>query len=54
MQEYRDKPRNFVEPTEAELKARNRRNVAIALCLAGFMLFVFVTMVMSGEIPNTP
>ena len=33
------------QPTEEELKARNRRNVAIALSLAGFMLFVFVTMV---------
>ena len=32
------------QPTEEELKARNRRNVAIALSLAGFMAFVFVTM----------
>lgn len=54
MTEYRDKPKTFVEPTEAELKARNRRNVAIALSLAAFMLFVFITMVMSGEVPTKP
>jgi len=32
------------QPTGEELKARNRRNIALALALAGFMLFVFVTM----------
>jgi len=32
----------YVEPTEAELKARNKRNIAIALGLAGFMLMVFL------------
>ncbi len=48
MKEYRDKPEHFVEPSKAELKARNRRNVAIALSLAAFMLFVFVTMVSRG------
>ena len=32
----------YVEPTEAELKARKKRNVAIALGLAGFMLLVFL------------
>lgn len=31
----------YVTPTEAELKARNKRNVAIALGLAGFTLIVF-------------
>ena len=40
-------PRNpeiieYVTPTEAELKARNKRNVAIALCLAAFMTLVFL------------
>ena len=39
------------QPSGEELKARNRRNVAIALALAGFMLFVFVTMVLrSGAV----
>jgi len=33
------------QPTGEELKARNRRNIGLALALAGFMLFVFITMV---------
>jgi len=49
MHEYRGKPKNFVEPTEAELKARSRRNVALAIGLAAFMVFVFVTMVSRGS-----
>ena len=32
-------------PTEAELKARNRRNIALALTLSAFMLLAFFTMV---------
>jgi hypothetical protein len=43
--EYRDTPQQFIAPTEAELKARNKRNAAIAISLALFMLFVFVTMI---------
>ena len=39
-------------PTPAELKARNKRNVGIALALAIFMIFVFVTMIARGVIPN--
>lgn len=31
-------------PTPEEYKARNKRNIAIALLLAAFMLFVFFTM----------
>ena len=31
----------YVEPTPAELQARKKRNVAIALALAGFMALVF-------------
>ncbi|RKQ69270.1 hypothetical protein DES40_2069 [Litorimonas taeanensis] len=49
MQEYRDAPKDFVEPTAAELKARNRRNVGIAVALAAFMVFVFVTMISSAQ-----
>jgi len=48
MKEYRSKPESFVEPSEAELRARNRRNIGIALALLGFMVFVFVTMVTRG------
>lgn len=46
--EYRDKPTQFLAPNEAELKARGRRNIAIAVALAAFMIFVFVTMVTRG------
>jgi len=49
MKEYRDKPQNFVEPNAAELKARGRRNIGIAVALAAFMIFVFVTMVTRGS-----
>lgn len=33
------------KPTPEELKARNKRNIAIACCLAGFMVLVFFTMI---------
>jgi len=52
MREYRDTPTEFHEPTPAELKARNKRNIALALALALFMMFVFVTMVARGVIPS--
>lgn len=48
MREYRDKPKDFFKPSEAELKARNRRNYGIAIALAAFMVFIFVTMVSQG------
>ncbi|WP_409432170.1 hypothetical protein ACJ3XI_08075 [Litorimonas sp. RW-G-Af-16] len=48
MREYRDTPTNFVEPTPAELKARSRRNIALAVGLLTFMIFIFVTMVLRG------
>lgn len=44
MVEYRDKPTEFVKPDPAAIKARNKRNVYIALGLAGFMIFVFFTL----------
>ena len=38
-------------PSGEELKARNRRNIALALALAGFMAFVFITMIVrSGNL----
>ena len=52
MKEYRDKPTEFHEPTPEELKARNKRNIALAVGLALFMIFVFVTMVARGVIPD--
>lgn len=52
MREYRDKPQNFVAPTEAEIKARTKRNIALALALLTFVILVFLTMVMRGELPN--
>jgi len=52
MREYRDKPKNFVEPTEAEIKARGKRNIALALALLGFTAFVFITMISRGELPS--
>ena len=44
MTEYRDAPSEFAAPTEAELRARSRRNVAIALALLAFMGGVFLAM----------
>jgi hypothetical protein len=32
----------YIKPTAEELKARNKRNVAIALGLAAFMILVFL------------
>lgn len=48
MTEYRDKPKQFVEPNAAEIKARGRRNIGIAVALVAFMIFVFVTMITRG------
>ena len=52
MAEYRNKPKDFHKPTSQELKARNKRSVAIALGLALFMISVSVTIVARGVIPN--
>ena len=52
MKEYRDKPKNFVEPTDAEIKARAKRNIALAAGLLLFVILVFVTMVSRGQLPN--
>ena len=47
--QYREKPDSFIEPSTEELKARGRRSVAIAVALAAFMIFVFVTMITRGS-----
>ena len=52
MQEYRDKPTKFVEPTAEEVKARTKRSIALALGLLLFVVLVFVTMVSRGQLPN--
>jgi len=42
---------DFVEtytPTDEELKARKKRNMAIALLLAAFVVIVFVTLISKG------
>ena len=52
MQEYRDRPTEFSKPTEAEVKARTKRNIALALGLLFFVVLVFATMVSRGHLPN--
>jgi len=47
--EYRERPEQFIQPTPEELKARGRRSIAIAVALAAFMIFVFVTMITRGS-----
>lgn len=41
-------PEEFYEPTPAELKARKKRNVAIALLLVAFIIFVMFAVVSRG------
>ena len=52
MQEYRDRPTQFSKPTDAEVKARTKRNIALAGGLLLFVILVFVTMVSRGELPG--
>ncbi|GLQ20988.1 hypothetical protein ACFFUB_07480 [Algimonas porphyrae] len=46
MPEYRNEPTDFATPSVAEVRARTRRNIAIALTLIGFMLLVAASIVM--------
>lgn len=46
MPEYRDKPKNFAAPSQEEIRARSRRNIAIALGLLGFMGLVAVSIIL--------
>ena len=52
MKEYRDTPKTFVKPTAVEIKARTKRNIALAAGLLLFVILVFVTMVSRGHLPN--
>ena len=51
MREYRQEPTEFAEPTREEIRARTRRNVAIALGLVGFMVLVAISIVMRSPTP---
>lgn len=46
-------PKEFYEPTPEEIKARKKRNVAIALLLVLFIIFI-VFAVLSKGIVMTP
>jgi dolichol kinase len=52
LKEYRGTPTKFVSPVDAEIKARTKRNIALASGLLLFVILVFVTMVSRGELPN--
>lgn len=52
MKEYRDRPTKFSEPTAEEVKARTKRNIALALGLLLFIILVFATMISRGKLPN--
>ena len=40
----------FVTPSDAELKARSKRNVAIALGLLGFVTLIFFVMLLKMDV----
>jgi tetrahydromethanopterin S-methyltransferase subunit G len=46
MPEYRDEPKEFAEPTRAEIRARSGRNIAIALGLVIFLVLIAVSIVL--------
>ncbi len=40
----------FVTPSDAELKARSKRNIAIALGLLGFVTLIFFVMLLKMDV----
>ncbi|WP_022698574.1 hypothetical protein [Euryhalocaulis caribicus] len=50
------RPQGYRALTPEEMKARKRRNLAIALALAGFAVFVFIVTVINlkNGIPDRP
>lgn len=50
MPEYRSEPTSFAEPTAEEIKARSRRNIAIALGLLTFMVLVAASIVVRSPV----
>ena len=47
-------PKDFYEPTEAEIKARKKRNYAIALLLIAFISFVVFVVLSRGVVMTRP
>lgn len=45
MPEYRDEPKQFLEPSREEVRARSLRNIAIAIGLVGFMALVAISVI---------
>ena len=45
-----NEPKKFYQPTPAEIKARNRRNVAIALLLVAFIAFIVFVVISRGSV----
>lgn len=43
---------NYVTPSGAELKARSKRNIAIALGLVGFVVLIFFVMLIKLGVFN--
>lgn len=41
-----EKKPEYVQMSEEEMSARNKRNIAMAVALFGFMLFVFFSMLL--------
>jgi hypothetical protein len=46
MPEYRDEPTKFAEPSPAEIRARSKRNIAIAVGLVFFLVLIAVSIVL--------
>lgn len=46
MPEYRQEPKEFAKPSRDEIRARSRRNIAIAVGLIGFMVLVAISIVL--------
>ena len=46
MPEYRDEPTKFAEPSQAEIRARSKRNIAIAVGLVFFLVLIAVSIVL--------
>lgn len=46
MREYRNEPTEFAAPTQAEIRARTGRNIAIAFGLVFFLILIAVSIVL--------
>ena len=50
MPEYKEQPTEFAAPTPDEIRARSRRNIAIALALIVFMGLVAFSIVVRSPV----